>query len=142
MLERIKSEKNKSIIIAVLSLILVAAIVFTSYASVFGEVYAYGTTYISEVKVFSGDSLNDAIKKCEEAGYTAVKKNINYSEKGDIKDNGIYDIYNNLIIENSDEIDVNNYELDLKFIPQYILDDDLQIHVKKAFLKILFAKLL
>ena len=46
--------------------------------------------YISEIEVFSGNSLNDAVKKCESAGYIAVKNNINRSEDGDDEDNGIF----------------------------------------------------
>ena len=90
MINRIKFGKKKSIFIAVLSLFLAAAILITSYAALVGEVYAYGTTYISEVKVFDGDTLDSAIAKCQEAGYTAVKKNLNHSAKGDLKENGIY----------------------------------------------------
>lgn len=90
MLNRNKSGKNQGVFIAVLSLFLAFVIVFTSYASLVGEVYAYGATYISEVQVFSADTLDNAVAKCQKAGFTAVKKNINHSEKGDLKENGIY----------------------------------------------------
>ena len=87
----VKNKKNLiSFVIASIAVVLVFALLITNYGSVFGVVEAYGSTYISEVQIFSGDSLNDAIKSCENAGYTAVKKNINHASSGDIKDNGIY----------------------------------------------------
>ncbi len=88
--KKINFKSYKHIIIAALSVVMAVAIVFTSYGAIVGEVYAYGATYISEVKVFSGDSLANAIKKCRDAGYTAVEKNLNHSDKGDLKENGIY----------------------------------------------------
>ncbi|MCQ2470807.1 MAG: hypothetical protein MJ147_02075 [Clostridia bacterium] len=88
--KKINFKSFKHIIIAALSVMMAIAIVFTSYGAIVGEVYAYSATYISEVKVFSGDSLANAIKKCRDAGYTAVEKNLNHSDKGDLKENGIY----------------------------------------------------
>ena len=86
--------KNKRIpfrfIIASISVILAFSLLFTNVGSVFGVVVEYGSQYISEVQVFSGNSLNDAINNCESAGYIAVKKNINHSGDGDLTDNGIY----------------------------------------------------
>ena len=73
-----------------ITLILVLALLLTDTGSAFAIVAENASTYISEVQVFSGDSLNDAIKNCESAGYIAVKNNINHSGDGDIKDNGIY----------------------------------------------------
>lgn len=99
------TDNRKSIIKALLasvSIFLIAALIVTSYGSVFGVVAAYGSKYISEVQVFSGDSLDNAVQNCEAAGYTAVKKNINHSASGDIKDNGIY-VVGYKTTENADE---------------------------------------
>lgn len=85
-----------------ISFILVLTLMFTNYGSLVGAVEAYGSKYISEVQVFSGDSLNSAVKNCESAGYIAVKKNINHSAQGDDKDNGIY-IVGYKTTENADE---------------------------------------
>ncbi len=82
--------KCTGFILAVISLALVFTMLFENYGSVYGVVSAYGSTYISEVQVFGGDSLDEAISNCESAGFTAVKKNINHSASGDVKDNGIY----------------------------------------------------
>ena len=86
----IKNKKFMYFASAYIALILVFAILFTNYGSVLGEVKAYGSTYISELQVFEGNSTSDAAKKCEKAGYTPVKKNINRSSEGDDDDNGIY----------------------------------------------------
>ncbi len=87
----VKSKKKLyGCISASIAVILVLVFLFTNYGSVFGEVQAYGTKYISEVQVFEGDSLNAAVKSCQNAGYTPVRQNINHSNEGDLKKNGIY----------------------------------------------------
>ncbi len=99
------TDNKKSIIkflLASLSVFLIIALIITSYGSVFGVVASYGSKYISDVQVFSGDSLDSAVQSCEAAGYIAVKKNINHSASGDIKDNGIY-IVGYKTTENADE---------------------------------------
>ena len=72
-------------ITASIAVILAIVFLFTNYGPVFGEVQEYGSTYISEVQVFEGDSLNEAVQSCEKAGYTPVKQNINHSNEGDLK---------------------------------------------------------
>ncbi len=72
------------------SVLLIVSLLSASYGYNLGTLYAYDTTYISEVQIFGGDTLDSAIKSCEESGFIAVKKNINHSAEGEIKDNGIY----------------------------------------------------
>jgi hypothetical protein len=81
---------SSHIAIVSVSLILVFSLLFTNIGSVLATTVENASKYISEVQVFSGDSLNEAVKKCESAGYIAVKKNINRSEDGDDEDNGIF----------------------------------------------------
>ena len=87
-----KISRNKvHFILSFVSVLLLIAIGFTVYGFDYGAVYtAADATYISEVQVFGGNSLDEAVKKCEDAGFIAVRKNINHSASGDIKDNGIY----------------------------------------------------
>ncbi len=77
-------------LLASISAILVFALIFTSYGSVFGVVAAYGSKYISEVKLFYGKTLDEAIEHCESADYIPVKKNVNHSASGDLSEYGIY----------------------------------------------------
>lgn len=72
------------------ALVLVLAILITNYGSVFGEVEAYGSKYVSEVQIFQGSTYENALKYCQDAGFTPVKKNINRAASGDVNDNGIY----------------------------------------------------
>ena len=77
-------------VLASISMIVIFAMLFTSVGSVAAAPVENAAQYISEVQVFEGDSLSNAIQKCESAGYIAVKKNINRSEDGDDEDNGIF----------------------------------------------------
>ncbi len=89
---------------ASVAVILAIVFLFTNYGSVFGEVQAYGSTYISEVQVFEGDNLNAAVQSCEKAGFTPVKQNINHSNSGDLKENGIYIVGYKTTDDKSDSI--------------------------------------
>ncbi len=95
-------KKPIKLISAFIALSLVFAMLFADYGSVFGEVAAYGSKYISEVQIFQGNSYENALKYCEEAGYTPVKKNINRAASGDVNDNGIY-VVGYKTTENQDE---------------------------------------
>ena len=79
-------------ITASICLLLTLALLFTDVGSVLAaaETVENDSTYISEVQVFSGGSLAEAIDSCEAAGYVAVKNNINRTSDGDSTDNGIY----------------------------------------------------
>ncbi len=77
-------------ITASLCLLLVFALLFTDVGNAVAVTAENDSKYISEVQVFSGGSLAEAIKSCESAGYTAVKKNINRSNDSDSADDGIY----------------------------------------------------
>ncbi len=77
-------------LLASISAVLIFALIFTSYGSVFGVVAAYGSKYISEVKLFYGKTLDEAIEHCESADYIPVKKNVNHSASGDLSEYGIY----------------------------------------------------
>jgi len=90
MITDMKKSAKKGLFTTAVALLLVFALIAVSYGSTIGEVVAYGSTYISEVKVFSGNSLKNAIDKCKAAGYNAVGKNINRTEDGDDDDDGIY----------------------------------------------------
>ncbi len=89
-------------ILASVSLVLAFSLLFTDIGSVFASAVENKPEYISEVQVFSGNSLDEAVNSCESAGYIAVKKNINRSEDGDEKDNGIF-IVGYKTTEDSDE---------------------------------------
>lgn len=99
-----KISKNKvHFILSLVSVLLLVAIGFTVYGFDFGAVYtAAGATYVSEVRIFDGNSLDEAVKKCEDAGFIAVKKNINHSADGDKKENGIY-VLGYTTTDNADE---------------------------------------
>lgn len=87
----VKSKKKKiHFLLALISVALVVALIFTSYGSVFGVVAAYGSKYVSEVQLFYGKTLNEAIENCKSADYIPVEKNINHAAAGDISENGIY----------------------------------------------------
>lgn len=85
-----------------ISLVLVFALLSSSYGTIFAETAVYGSTYVSEVRVFEGDSLNDAVQKCRSAGYIPVENNINRAADGDSTDNGIY-IVGYKTTDNADE---------------------------------------
>ena len=84
------------------ALFMVLAMLITNYGSVFGEVKAYGNKYISEVQIFQGNSYENALQYCKEAGFTPVEKNINRAASGDENDNGIY-VVGYKTTENEDE---------------------------------------
>ena len=94
--------KRLHFVSASIAVLMVLTIVFTTYGSVFGEVNAYASKYVSEMQVFEGDSLDLAVQACEKAGYIPVRKNINHSNSGDLKKNGIY-IVGYKTTENKDE---------------------------------------
>ncbi len=77
-------------ITASICLLLVFALLFTDVGNALAVTAENDSKYISEVQVFSGSSLAEAIKSCEAEGYVAVKNNINRTESGDSTDNGIY----------------------------------------------------
>ncbi len=80
-------------ILASISMLLVVSMLFVDIGSTLGasvENEINDNTYVSEVQVFSGESLLAAVEKCEAAGYTAVKQNINRTSDGDSTSNGIY----------------------------------------------------
>lgn len=86
--------KHKRSIICLLSsvvaVVLACAILISSFGTVVGNIYSYGSKYISEVRIFSADSISAAIDNCKKAGFIPVEKNLNHAKDGDIKDNGIY----------------------------------------------------
>lgn len=85
------AENRKSdLITASLCLLLVLALLITGVGNALAVTVDNDSKYISEVQVFTGGSLAEAIKSCEAAGYIAVKKNINRTSDGDSTDNGIY----------------------------------------------------
>ncbi len=80
-------------LLASISLLLVISMLFVDIGSTLGasvENEIKDNTYVSEVEVFSGDSLLAAVESCEAAGYTAVKQNINRTSDGDSTSNGIF----------------------------------------------------
>lgn len=77
-------------ITASICLLLALALLFTDVGNALAVTVENDSKYISEVQVFSGSSLSEAIKSCEAAGYVAVKNNINRTSEGDSTDNGIY----------------------------------------------------
>ena len=82
--------KRLHFITASICLLLVLALLFTDVGNALAVTVENDSKYISEVQVFGGSSLSEAIKSCEAAGYIAVKNNINRTDSGDSTDNGIY----------------------------------------------------
>ena len=90
MSEKMTENRRDAYITASLCLLLVLALLITGVGNALAVTVDNDSKYISEVQVFTGGSLAEAIKSCEAAGYIAVKKNINRTSDGDSTDNGIY----------------------------------------------------
>ncbi|MBQ0101675.1 MAG: hypothetical protein KBT31_02630 [Firmicutes bacterium] len=93
----------RRLIIALVSVILSAAMVFASVADSVDDVVILASTYISDLQIFSGSSLSAAISACKKAGFTPVEKNINRWEEDD-EDEGIYVIGYKTTSEREDSI--------------------------------------